>query len=239
MQTRNPTNNASLWLADLIAWVYSSGTKRCPIAHSATTSSSWRTTLGVAVLGVLSLLVLVKVCRAVPPRNIDDLCAMFEQRKSWREATASSQERWGVPEPIQLAILHQESRFRPTVRPGWRTVFWIIPVGRLSSAYGYGQVKDGTWQDYQKKTGNTDGKRSSFADVTDFIGWYGQVIHRVTGVALDDAYHFYLAYHEGPSGFARGSYAEKEWLQGVARKVEARAGLYAAQFATCGGPALP
>ncbi len=164
---------------------------------------------------------------------------MFEQRESWREATTRSRDRWGVPEPVQLAILHQESRFRPTARPGWRTVFWIIPVGRLSSAYGYGQVKDGTWQDYQKKTKNPGAKRTSFADVVDFIGWYGQVIHRVTDVEKSDAYHLYLAYHEGPAGFARGSYAEKEWLLGVARKVEARAGLYAAQYATCGGPVLP
>jgi len=164
---------------------------------------------------------------------------MFEQRENWREATARSRERWGVPEPVQLAILHQESRFRPTARPGWRTVLWIIPVGRLSSAYGFGQVKDGTWQDYQKKTKNPRAKRTSFADVADFIGWYGEVIHRITDVEKSDAYHLYLAYHEGPSGFARGSYADKEWLLGVARKVEARAGLYAAQFATCGGPTLP
>lgn len=177
-------------------------------------------------------------CRAGPPSDIDDLCAIFEQRESWREAAASSYERWGIPEPIQLAILHQESRFRSAARPGWKRVLWIIPVGRLSSAYGYGQVKDGTWQDYLKKTGSADARRTSFRDVVDFIGWYGQLIHRVTDVPKNDAYHLYLAYHEGPAGFARGSYQDKPWLLGVARKVEARAGLYAAQYATCGGPSL-
>ena len=225
-------------LADLMGAVYSHRTEGSPIGRSETTSGSWRYTVGAAVLAALFLLALVKACRAIPPSDIDDLCAMFEQRESWRDATARSHARWGVPEPIQLAILHQESRFRPEARPDWRTVLWIIPVGRLSSAYGYGQVKDGTWQDYRKKTGNAGARRTSFGDVVDFIGWYGQVIHRVTDVAKDDAYHLYLAYHEGPAGFARGSYKDKPWLLGVARKVEARAGLYAAQHATCGGPAL-
>ncbi len=196
------------------------------------------TTVGAAVLVGLSLLFLGKACVAWPPRDIDDLCAMFERRESWREATARSRDRWGVPEPIQLAILHQESRFRPDARPGWRRVLWIIPVGRLSSAYGYGQVKDGTWSDYVRKTGNDGARRTSFSDVADFIGWYGDVIHRAADVPKNDAYHLYLAYHEGPAGFRRGSHHDKPWLLGVARKVEARAGLYAAQHATCGGPAL-
>jgi hypothetical protein len=180
---------------------------------------------------VLSLL--FQACASRPPSNIDDVCAIFEEKESWRAATRRSFERWGIPASVQLAIVHQESRFRAGARPDWRWVAWVVPAGRLSSAYGYGQVKDGTWADYVRATGNRGADREDFADVADFIGWYGDVIHRGTGVAKDDAYHLYLAYHEGPGGFARGSHQQKPWLLGVARKVEDRARLYRAQYSSC------
>jgi hypothetical protein len=185
------------------------------------------------------MLVAFQACGRLPPRDIDDLCAIFAEREPWREAAATAFERWKVPEPVQLALLHQESRFRSEARPGWRRVLWVIPAGRLSSAYGYGQVKDGTWSDYLKHAGPSGARRDSFADTVDFVGWYASVIHRVTGIEPHDAFNLYLAYHEGPAGYSRGSYREKEWLVGVARKVEARSSLYAAQFATCGGPPWP
>jgi hypothetical protein len=132
-----------------------------------------------------------------------------------------------------MAFVHQESRFRANARPGWRRVLWIFPVGRRSSAYGYGQVKDGTWGDYIRATGHRGAERDDFADVADFIGWYGDVIHRRTAVGKHDAYNLYLGYHEGPGGFARGSYQGKTWLLEVARKVEARARVYESQYLGC------
>ncbi|MDX1649515.1 MAG: hypothetical protein R3263_06645 [Myxococcota bacterium] len=183
------------------------------------------------------VVMLFQACSTLPPRDADDLCAIFAERPAWREATRRSFSRWGVPEPIQVAFLHQESRFRHRARPGWRKLLGVIPVGRLSSAYGFGQVKDGTWDDYRRHTGNEDASRDDFADVVDFVGWYGDLIHRTTGVAKHDAFHLYLAYHEGPTGFERAAWMEKDWLRGVARKVAARADLYEAQYATCGGPA--
>lgn len=190
---------------------------------------------GILALGLLALF---QACATLPPRDVDDLCAIFAERPEWREATRRSFARWGVPEPIQVAFLHQESRFRHTARPGWRKLLGVIPVGRLSTAYGFGQVKDGTWSDYRERTGRRGAERSDFADVVDFVGWYGDVIHRSTDVAKDDAFHLYLAYHEGPTGFDRADWREKDWLRGVARKVAARADLYAAQYARCGGPAV-
>jgi hypothetical protein len=191
--------------------------------------------LAYAVLAT-GVVLLFQACSTLPPRDADDLCAIFEERPEWRAAARRAHERWGVAEPIQLAFLHQESRFRHRARPGWRKLLGVIPVGRLSSAYGFGQVKDGTWDDYRRRTGNPGASREDFADVVDFVGWYGDVIHRLTGVAKDDPFHLYLAYHEGPTGFDRADWREKDWLRGVARKVAARADLYAAQYATCGGP---
>ena len=53
------------------------------------------------------------------------------------------------------------------------------------------------------------------------------------GIPLTDARNQYLAYHEGHTGYARGSYRSKSWLLSVANKVDARADLYQAQLATC------
>ncbi len=193
-----------------------------------------------AVAGALAVVVtafstglLLQACQTLPPRDPDDLCAIFDEHEDWERAAVSSRERWGVPESLLLAVIHQESRFRAGARPGFRRVLGVVPVGRLSSAYGYGQVKDGTFSDYVKATGRTGASRADFADVVDFVGWYGDVIHRVTGIDKRDAYHFYLAYHEGPAGFNRRGWEQKDWLRSVASKVEQRADLYAAQYRRC------
>ena len=176
---------------------------------------------------------LAAACASGPPRDPDDLCAIFREKRGWYAAARESSERWGVPEAVQLAFVHQESRFDAQARPPRRRLFGFIPTTRPSSAYGYGQVKKGTWNDYRRATGNRGADRDDFDDVADFIGWYGNVIQRATGVAKHDAYRLYLAYHEGPTGYRRASYRKKSWLLGVARKVDARAQRYAAQDASC------
>ena len=75
--------------------------------------------------------------------------------------------------------------------------------------------------------------RDDFGDVTDFIGWYGDRVRRQTGIAKDDAYRLYLAYHEGPEGYAHGTHNKKAWLLRVARRVEARAATYQRQYDGC------
>jgi hypothetical protein len=185
-----------------------------------------------------SSVLLVQACTTLPPRNPDDLCAIFAENRHWHEAARRSHEKWGVSEPVLLAVLHQEYRFRARAVPGWRKAFGVVPVRRLSSAYGYGQVKEGTWRDYARETGNARAARDDFTDVVDFIGWYGDLIHRIASVEKSDPYNLYLAYHEGPWGYGRGSFEEKPWLLGVARKVERRAALYQAQYETCPDPTL-
>ncbi len=172
-------------------------------------------------------------CASGPPGDIDDLCAIFSEKRGWYPASRRAAERWGVAESIQLAFVHQESRFRAKARPPRRRLLGILPTTRLSSAYGYGQVKDGTWGDYRRATGRRFARRDRFEDVADFIGWYGDVAHRSAGIGKGDAYRLYLAYHEGPTGFRRGSHRAKPWLLDVARQVEARATRYAEQQASC------
>lgn len=180
----------------------------------------------------LLVLALVSSCGG-PPSNPEDLCAIFDEKRSWYRATRGSFKEWGLPEAVQMAIIHQESRFQQQVRPPRRKILWIFPGPRPSSAYGYGQVVESTWRHYQESTGHRLAERDHFPDVARFVGWYGDHIHRETGIAKDDAFHLYLAYHEGPRGYARGDYRRKEWLVAAARRVAARASRYQQQYDGC------
>jgi hypothetical protein len=53
------------------------------------------------------------------------------------------------------------------------------------------------------------------------------------GIHLADTRNQYLAYHEGHTGYARGSYNNKSWLLNVANDVDSRAQLYQAQLTNC------
>jgi hypothetical protein len=170
---------------------------------------------------------------ARPPRATDDLCSMFTQRRSWYRSAHRSYEQWGVPVPVQMAVIYQESSFRSNALPARKRLFGFLPWRRLSSAFGYGQVLDPTWREYQKSTGKHGADRDDFDDVTDFIGWYGHRAAQRAAVPKTDAYQFYLAYHEGWEGYRRGTWKSKPWLQKVARKVSTRAVRYRTQYQTC------
>ena len=79
-----------------------------------------------------------------------------------------------------------------------------------------------------------DQKRiNDFADVTDFIGWYGSIGERKYGIPKTDAYAFYLAYHEGHAGYARGSYKRNSKLLATASKVAKLSRQYQRQLDSC------
>lgn len=183
---------------------------------------------------LLLLLLLTQVaCSTQPPENIDNSCAIFRDKDDWYDETKASFERWGVPVHVQLAIIHQESRFKHDAKTEMEYFLWIIPIGRKSSAYGYAQVKDETWDWYIRSTRNWGADRDDFDDAVDFIGWYGKMSYDRLKISKWDAYNQYLAYHEGHGGFKRKTYKSKPWLIKVARKVEQRAKRYRAQLATC------
>ena len=186
-----------------------------------------RKSLGCGVLALLS------GCATAPPAELDNACRILEERRGWHRAALQAEQRWGVPVGTQLAVIHQESRFRANARPPRRRILRIFPGPRPSTAYGYGQVLRSTWRLYQRAEGGYGADRDDFADVVDFIGWYASRIRARTGVAPNDPYHLYLAYHEGPGGFSRGSHLKKTWLLAVARKVRLRAELYDRQYRGC------
>lgn len=178
------------------------------------------------------ILLMLTGCAASPPRNPEDLCAIFEQHGDWYKAAKKSQEKWGVPVHVMMSTMYQESSFRHDAQPPMR-YFLFIPYGRASDAYGYAQAKEDTWSDYQRESGNGWSSRSDFADAIDFMGWYMSKSNRINGVSKWDAYLQYLNYHEGWGGYRRGSYRQKQWLINTSHKVDNRAQRYASQYWQC------
>lgn len=165
------------------------------------------------------------------PKNQNNVCSIFDQRPGWRDAVTRSERKWGAPAAVQMAILWRESSFRSNVRP-MRTNFLGLKR-RASSAFGFSQAIDGTWDWYRKDTGNRGADRTDFEDSADFVGWYMAKTARSNGVGMHDAYNHYLAYHEGHAGHRRGTYRKKDWLVDVAGKVAAQAARYRGQMRTC------
>lgn len=171
-----------------------------------------------------------------PPRDVNNICNVFRENPRWYHHAKDVERRWKVPVPVQMAIIHQESKFNATARPPARKLFGLIPMGRPSTAYGYAQALDGTWEQYRRSNGWFWSSRTDFADGVDFIGWYANQANNRAGIPRSDAYSLYLAYHEGVGGYQRRTYLKKSWLLGVAKKVKARASLYGAQLGQCKVP---
>ncbi|MBF0212179.1 MAG: transglycosylase SLT domain-containing protein [Magnetococcales bacterium] len=184
--------------------------------------------------GVLLGCALLAGCATAPTiQRTDDACAIFEDQGSWYDDTRKVWKKWGVPVHVQLAIIHQESRFKHDAKPARSRLFWFIPGPRPSSAFGYAQALDETWESYKKNTGSRWADRDNFADAVDFIGWYVDLSHRKCGIAKTDVRQQYLAYHEGQQGFNRKSYLKKGWLLETAKRVEKNAIRYREQLARC------
>lgn len=198
--------------------------------RSAFLTQRWRRFRATLVAGILLATV---SCVTEPPRNVNDACAIFAEYRDWFTHSNAASRRWGVPLPVLLAIMHQESAFRADAKPSRRWYLGFIPGPRPSSASGYSQALDGTWQRYKTATGNPDADRDEFADAVDFMGWYIDQTARQNRIARHDAYNQYLAYHEGQDGFARGSYRSKAWLMQRAHQVRRQTERYRTQLARC------
>jgi hypothetical protein len=167
------------------------------------------------------------------PRDLDNACAIAQERPKYFRAMQATERKWGIPVHVQMATIHQESKFIGNAKTPHKYALGIIPLGRQSSAYGYSQALDGTWEEYQIDQRRRSARRDRIEDATDFMGWYMDQTERGLGIAKDDARAHYLAYHEGRTGYARGSYNSKPWLLEVSQRVADRADRYRAQLASC------
>ena len=180
------------------------------------------------------LILLLSSCTNSPPKSPNDICEIFDEKRSWYKASIRTYQRWDIEPSITLAFIKQESSFQQGAKPDRERIFFgLIPWKRQSSAYGYAQVIDGTWELYKKEAGRTFASRTNFSDSVDFIGWYNNRNSKNLGISNKNARSLYLAYHEGPEGFRKGSYRSKPWLLGVADKVQRSANNYRRQFTEC------
>ncbi len=182
---------------------------------------------------VVMLLLASCASDSTPPRNTDNACSILAERPDYARALRASEAKWGVPMHLQMATIYQESSFRGDARPPRRYFLGFIPRGRISTSYGYAQALDGTWEEYQQKEGGRWARRDHIGDAADFIGWTMTQTNRSLGISKHDAVNQYLAYHEGRTGYRRGTYRNKSWLMNVAYRVESRATRYQGQLATC------
>lgn len=172
-------------------------------------------------------------CTTSPPKNPNNICQVFYEKENWYKQAKAATKRWGLPIHINMAIMHQESRFVADAEPPRPTVLGFIPWFRRSSAYGYPQAQDAAWGDYLKGGGNWGADRDEFSDACDFIGWYCATSRKRLGTSLWDAENLYLAYHEGHGGYQRKTYLKKPWLMKVAKKVAKKSRQFSSQLSTC------
>lgn len=167
------------------------------------------------------------------PRDLDNACSIVSERPEYLRAFRAAERKYGVPVPSMMAIIYQESKFIGDNRPPHRYALGVIPVGRQSSALGYSQALDGTWEEYQDEQGGRFARRDKISDAADFMGWYMNLTVEETGVPITDTRNQYLAYHDGRTGFLRGTWRSKSWLVRIAGEVEARAVMYDQQLRSC------
>jgi hypothetical protein len=180
-------------------------------------------------LGILLLLVSCGGNYSAP-RNLDNACALADERPEYLKAMQRAERRWGVPVHVQMATIYQESKFIGNAKTPFTYALGVIPMGRQSSAYGYSQAID----DYRDGPGRSGARRDRIDDATDFMGWYMDQSEQKLGISKFDTENQYLAYHEGRNGYAAGSHNRKGWLLDVAHEVAARAGTYQMQLISCG-----
>ncbi|WP_159950804.1 transglycosylase SLT domain-containing protein [Rhizobium sp. 18065] len=189
-----------------------------------------------AVVSAIGVMLMLSAC-AKPPSQTRNACAIFEQRdglfNNWRSAAQKAEREYGVPVPILMATIYTESSFRATARPPRKKLLGFIPWKRQSSAYGYSQALDGTWERYQRETGRWGARRTDFGDAMQFIGWYHRESASKTGIPLNDPYKLYLAYHSGQAGYLRGAYKNRPEALNGAKRFTSITYTYASQLKQC------
>lgn len=170
---------------------------------------------------------------ASPPSDKDNICRILNEKPQWREHLASAVDKYGAPRHVLMAIMHQESKFQHDARPLSSSGGGLFGTEYASTAYGFSQALNKTWDDYKVSVGEPMARRDSFKDSVHFIGWYVAATNRELALSKWDAEVQYLAYHEGRGGYKKKTYKMKPWLKKVAKKVKRKASSYSKQYKSC------
>ena len=153
------------------------------------------------------------------PQEPEKICSVLDENPEWYSAALEAERRWSAPAPMIFAIIWRESKFASGARAPRKKLMGVVPWRRLSTAYGFPQAVDGTWDWYRQSTGRTDAVRTDFGDSTDFVGWYIARSTEILGLSAEDTAAHYLAYHQGHGGFRSGKWRDSVSLQNVAAQV--------------------
>ena len=173
---------------------------------------------------------LISACSSIP-KNTSDSCSIFNERYLWYKYTKKTEQKWGTPIYLQLAIIKMESDFDWLAKPERQKIFKVIPYKRPSSSFGYSQAVKGTWDQYKKETNNKLATRARFRDSVDFIGWYTDKTEKLLKISKKDVYRQYLAYHEGWGNYK--NYKNNQKVIILAKKVAEQANSYRKQLMKC------
>ena len=179
---------------------------------------------------LILIIILITACSSIP-KNTSNSCSIFDEKYLWFKHAKKTQDKWGTPIYIQLAIIKMESDFDWLAKPARQKIFKIIPFKRPSSSFGYSQAVNGTWEQYKKETGNKLATRTRFKDSVDFIGWYTDKTESLLKISKKDAFRQYLAYHEGWGGYK--NYKNNQKVIGLAKKVKNQSDEYKSQMKRC------
>ncbi|PRX01226.1 UNVERIFIED_ORG: hypothetical protein BCL66_1414 [Martelella mediterranea] len=169
--------------------------------------------------------------------NVGNSCAIFAQKngffENWRRDAEKASREYGVPVSVLMATIYVESSFDSHARPPRKKILGFIPGRRASSALGYSQALDGTWSEYKARTGQRGANRTDFGDAIYFIAWYHNQSHIRNGIALNDPYNLYLAYHSGHAGYSRGVWKSRPVAKSAAARAQKMTQIYEAQLRRC------
>ena len=182
-------------------------------------------------LKTIIILLTFSSCTVSIPNNQDDICRIIDENPRWENILFNAQQKWGTEPSTVMAIIRQESSFKPNAAPDREKILGVIPWKRPSSAKGYAQAVNSTWEDYKKETGNSRASRSSFSSSVDFIGWYINKTNKILKIPKRDAYRQYLAYYKGWGDYKNYSKDKKAII--YAKSVKDLANKYRKQLTLC------
>ena len=182
------------------------------------------------LVNILLFFLILSSCSSIP-KNTSNSCSIFNERYLWYKHTKKTEQKWGTPIYLQLAIIKMESDFDWLAKPQRQKIFKVIPYKRPSSSFGYSQAVKGTWAQYKKETNNKLATRARFRDSVDFIGWYTDKTEKLLKISKKDVYRQYLAYHEGWGNYK--NYKNNQKVIILAKKVTKQANEYRKQLKKC------
>ena len=182
------------------------------------------------LVNILLFFLILSSCSSIP-KNTADSCSIFNERYLWYKYAKKTEQKWGAPIYLQLAIIKMESDFDWLAKPERQKIFKVIPYKRPSSSFGYSQAVKGTWDQYKKETNNKLATRARFRDSVDFIGWYTDKTEKLLKISKKDVYRQYLAYHEGWGNYK--NYKNNQKVIILAKRVAEQANSYRKQLKKC------